>query len=65
MARVTWHDQHIGDYTAGQRVADSTARLLGSWPFIIGQSVFVIAWIGLNLVAWGLEIPGIRIPSSC
>ena len=36
----------------GQRVADSTARVLGSWPFIIGQTVAVAAWITLNVIAW-------------
>jgi len=48
----TWHDRHLESYTLGQRVADSTARLLGSWPFIIGQTVFVALWVVLNLVAW-------------
>ena len=48
----TWHQRHRDDLTAGQRVADSTARVLGSWPFIIGQTVAVAAWIALNVVAW-------------
>lgn len=48
----TWHQRHRDDLTAGQRVADSTARVLGSWPFIIGQTIAVAAWIALNVVAW-------------
>jgi len=52
MASKTWHEQHQEGSTAGQRVADATARTLGSWPFIIGQTVFVAAWIALNLLAW-------------
>lgn len=48
----TWHQRHRDDLTAGQRIADSTARVLGSWPFIIGQTVAVAAWIALNVVAW-------------
>lgn len=48
----TWHERHREDLTVGQRVADSTARLLGSWPFIIGQTMLVAAWIVLNLIAW-------------
>lgn len=48
----TWHERHREDLTVGQRVADSTARLLGSWPFIIGQTMLVTAWIVLNLIAW-------------
>lgn len=47
----TWHERHREDLTVGQRVADSTARLLGSWPFIIGQTMLVAAWIVLNLIA--------------
>jgi uncharacterized membrane protein len=49
---ATWHERHTKDLTTGQRVADSTAKLLGSWPFIIGQTVLVAAWILLNLIAW-------------
>ncbi len=48
----TWHEQHREEFTFGQRVADSTARVLGSWPFIIGQTVLVAAWITLNVIAW-------------
>jgi uncharacterized membrane protein len=48
----TWHEKHAENYTIGQRVADSTARILGSWPFIISQTVFVAAWITMNIVAW-------------
>lgn len=48
----TWHERHRDDYTIGQRVADATARILGSWPFIIVQTIFVAVWILLNLLAW-------------
>lgn len=47
----TWHEQHLDDRTFGQRLADGTARVLGSWPFIIGQTVLVLLWIGLNVTA--------------
>jgi uncharacterized membrane protein len=40
------------DYTFGQRVADGLARVLGSWPFIIAQTVLVFVWIVLNMIAW-------------
>ena len=39
-----WSQRHRDDLTVGQRVADSTARTLGSWPFIIGQTVAVAAY---------------------
>lgn len=37
--------------SVGQRVADATAQTMGSWPFIIGQTVFVGLWIVLNITA--------------
>lgn len=52
MARATWHEQHRNNFTLGQRVADGTARALGSWPFIIGQTAFVVAWMALNVIGW-------------
>jgi uncharacterized membrane protein len=33
----------------GQRVADEVAALVGSWPFIIVQSVLLFGWIALNV----------------
>jgi len=35
----------------GQRAADRIANVMGSWTFIIVQSVFVCGWIVLNLLA--------------
>jgi uncharacterized membrane protein len=36
--------------TFGQRAADRIANSMGSWPFIIWQSVVVLGWILLNLI---------------
>ena len=38
--------------TSGQRVADSLATVMGSWPFIIVQSIILTAWITINILAW-------------
>ena len=38
--------------TFGQRVADQVAATMGSWPFIIVQSIFLIIWIILNVTAY-------------
>ena len=38
--------------TTGQRVADRVAATMGSWPFIIVQSVFLLIWIALNVTAY-------------
>jgi len=38
--------------TPGQRAADAFASIIGSWRFIILQSVFLVFWISLNVTAW-------------
>lgn len=37
--------------TVGARIADRVASTVGSWPFIIIQSIVLAAWIVLNVVA--------------
>jgi uncharacterized membrane protein len=34
------------------RVSDGVASMVGSWPFIIVQSILLILWMALNLTAW-------------
>ena len=38
--------------TLGQKVADIVAAAMGSWPFIIIQSVILLIWIVLNVTAY-------------
>lgn len=38
--------------TAGQRIADIVAATMGSWRFIIIQSVILLLWIALNVTAY-------------
>ena len=38
--------------TRGERLADQVTGAFGSWRFIIVQSVAVVAWIGVNLIAF-------------
>jgi uncharacterized membrane protein len=40
------------DLTAGQKVADAVAAGMGSWRFIIIQSIILVIWIILNLTAY-------------
>ena len=40
--------------SVGERIADSAARLVGSWRFIIIQSILVVIWIGFNIWELGL-----------
>ncbi|HLJ81010.1 MAG TPA: DUF1003 domain-containing protein [Ktedonobacterales bacterium] len=39
-------------HTAGERIADAVAKGMGSWKFIITQSMLVGGWILLNLLAF-------------
>ena len=47
-----WHEKHSDTLGFGSRLADAVAKGMGSWRFIIIQTVFVIIWMGLNLVAF-------------
>jgi len=47
-----WHDQHIESYTFSQKLADAVANGMGSWTFIIFQSLIVLIWMGLNVVGF-------------
>src|SRR5258708_9546018 len=38
--------------TTGQRIADRLATVMGSWPFIIVQSIILAFWITLNVIAY-------------
>lgn len=38
--------------TPGQKASDWIAEKVGSWPFIIGQSVILALWALLNVTAW-------------
>jgi uncharacterized membrane protein len=38
--------------TLGQRIADTVAATIGSWPFIIVQSILMAGWVTLNVIAW-------------
>jgi uncharacterized membrane protein len=41
-----------GALTPGQRIADGVAATMGSWPFIITQTIILALWIALNVLAW-------------
>ena len=48
----TWHAQHKDSSTFGQKLADSVATGMGSWRFIIWQTIIVICWMTMNAIAW-------------
>ncbi len=51
-SKKNWHEEHADNLSFGSRLADSVATGMGSWRFIIIQSVFVLIWMGLNIVAY-------------
>ncbi|OYU56649.1 MAG: hypothetical protein CFE25_05330 [Chitinophagaceae bacterium BSSC1] len=52
MANKTWHDTHESKLTYGDKIADAVALGMGSWRFIIIQTVFVLIWMALNVLAY-------------
>ncbi len=47
-----WHQSHTEELGFGQRLADSVANGMGSWRFIIIQTIIVALWMLLNVVAY-------------
>jgi uncharacterized membrane protein len=43
---------HDDSLTAGERIADRFAEIMGSWAFIITQSLILSGWIALNAIAF-------------
>jgi uncharacterized membrane protein len=50
--RKNWYQRHTDTLNFGERLADSVASGMGSWRFIIIQTVIVLAWMVLNVVAF-------------
>lgn len=48
----TWYRKHRETLSLGQKIADGLANSMGSWPFIIGQTLIIIVWVAFNLVAY-------------
>jgi uncharacterized membrane protein len=43
---------HGPQLTTGQKIADTVATNMGSWRFIIIQSIILLIWIALNVTAF-------------
>ncbi len=50
--KQTWHEEHDESLGFGQRLADKVANGMGSWRFIIIQTLLVILWMGLNVLGF-------------
>ena len=56
-ARAAFHRRSVNEIldaetTVGQRSADWVAATMGSWKFIIVQSILLAGWVVLNVTAW-------------
>ena len=49
---ATEGEQPTAGLTVGQKVADTVAATMGSWPFIIVQTTILVLWIAANVTAW-------------
>ena len=47
-----WHAKHIDASSLGGRLADAVAKSMGSWRFIVAQTVLVVLWMGLNVIGF-------------
>ncbi|RYE71791.1 MAG: DUF1003 domain-containing protein, partial [Hyphomicrobiales bacterium] len=43
---------HLEARTLGEAASDRIADVVGSWRFILIQSVLLVIWLVLNSVAW-------------
>ena len=51
-SKKNWHSQHTESLSFGSRLSDSVASNMGSWRFIIIQTVIVGIWMVLNVIAY-------------
>jgi len=52
MAKTNWHDAHKQTFTTGDKIADVVASGMGSWKFIIWQTIIVLIWMTLNIIGF-------------
>jgi uncharacterized membrane protein len=43
---------HVDEATFGERLADKVATVIGSWPFLIIQSILIVTWVILNVIGF-------------
>ena len=48
----TWHEKHVETMTFGQLLADKLTLVIGSWPFIVAQSIVILVWIIINVISF-------------
>jgi uncharacterized membrane protein len=48
----TWHEDHSESLNFGQKLADKVANGMGSWSFIVIQTILVVVWMSLNVIGF-------------
>ncbi len=46
------NQNHHSKLTSEQKAADRITAIVGSWTFIITQSIILVLWIIVNVIAW-------------
>jgi uncharacterized membrane protein len=49
---LNWHQKHEHASSYGERFADRVANLMGSWVFILIQTLIIILWMTANVVGY-------------
>lgn len=52
MEQFNWHTKHQNSLTLGDKIADKVAMGMGSWHFIIWQTIIVVIWMLLNIIGF-------------
>ena len=50
--QTNWYEYKRKSSTLSQRLADNLAQFIGSWNFIVIQSVIVVAWVAVNIYGY-------------
>ncbi|MFZ1527707.1 MAG: DUF1003 domain-containing protein [Ferruginibacter sp.] len=50
--KKTWHHKHKESLTNAQKIADRIALGMGSWNFIIWQTILVAIWMLMNVIGF-------------
>ncbi|MDB5340185.1 MAG: hypothetical protein JWN70_5804 [Planctomycetaceae bacterium] len=45
----------VNGRSTGERIADLVAKWVGSWTFLIVQSVLLLSWMTLNFAGWWIK----------
>lgn len=53
--RENWHQRDLDTRSFGDKLADGVAAYMGSWSFILLQSLIVLVWMGLNIVGIAMQ----------